>query len=245
MYAWHGQWRVMSRYASERVVFLLFCTDSNFLCVYIIYIYMCVYVCVEVCTCMQSKSWCCNIAFSYNIILSTLELISVIYKHEGHPSKRPYFFKALSSFNDPRARPLTSLFQNLKREQKALIFIGDSLMMQYVKFFLCQASRENLEVVPDHADRNCFWRFNISIHQTLPDSEKSWVPVHFMRIGSLDTQSMCPSNKVGKYHLGNRSYTLGNWKSVKEITRHLIEVCEQHQSLHVKSTNKSTIPLLL
>ena len=189
-----------------------------------------------------------DVAISHSHIILyclPLELISVIYKHEGHPSKRPYFFKALSSFNDPRARPLTSLFQNLKREQKALIFIGDSLMMQYVKFFLCQASRENLEVVPDHADRNCFWRFNISIHQTLPDSEKSWVPVHFMRIGSLDTQSMCPSNKVGKYHLGNRSYTLGNWKSVKEITRHLIEVCEQHQSLHVKSTNKSTIPLLL
>ena len=39
----------------NEVVFLLFCTDSNFSCVYII-IYMCVYVCVEVCTCMQSKS---------------------------------------------------------------------------------------------------------------------------------------------------------------------------------------------
>lgn len=119
---------------------------------------------------------------------------------------------------------------SLQDQEKTLIFIGDSLMLQNVQFFICQARRENLTVIENHADRNCYWRFNIShplntYNDTSSLTKAAIVQVHFQRIGTLDSVSMCPTSKIGKYKLHNETYTLGKWKDVKRLTKTLIEVC--------------------
>mmetsp|Transcript_34951 Transcript_34951/g.65229 ORF Transcript_34951/g.65229 Transcript_34951/m.65229 type:complete len:435 (-) Transcript_34951:50-1354(-) len=151
-----------------------------------------------------------------------------------HPSLRPLFFKALSGYTDPHARPLTSLVHNLQQQKKALVFIGDSAMMQNVDFFICQARRESLVIVADHVDRNCYWRFNItspprghsaSLENTSVTSleEQRPLSVHVLRIGSTESTSMCPTQKQARYRLGNSTFQLGRWKYVKRLATALIE----------------------
>jgi hypothetical protein len=45
---------------------------------------------------------------------------------------------------------------------------------------------------------------------------------------------MCPSAKVsGQYRLRNESYSLGKWKTVKALTKVLIEVCKLSTSMFI------------
>lgn len=127
--------------------------------------------------------------------------------------------------------PCRSFCRVCQQQQKTLIFIGYSLMLQNVQFFICQARRENLIIHEDHADCNCYWRFNISHHALQPhgahinnNTTSGTVQVHYHRIGTLSSVSKCPSAKIGKYKLHNESFTLGKWKDVKRLTKVLIEV---------------------
>jgi hypothetical protein len=142
----------------------------------------------------------------------------------GHPADRPFFFKALQGYTDAAARPVSHFIQSVILQQKTVIFIGDSLMLQNVQFFICQARREKLVVIEDHADSNCYWRFNISPLQLHNNTSSTSVQVHFHRIGTLSSYSMCPTAKKGRYKLYNESYALGSWKDVKRLTEVLIKV---------------------
>ena len=142
-------------------------------------------------------------------------------------STREYFFKAVAGYEDPQKMPLLSLLQIIRRSQRSIVFLGDSLMLQKLRAFICETERKghftSSLVVKDY---NCHLVYSVkdqiqlfpNIHES-NSSNHDGVQIHFLRIGkSNDNFLSCPQNKL-KLH---DSY--GTWVYAKKFVSELVQV---------------------
>ena len=56
-------------------------------------------------------------------------------------NRREFFWKALHNYSDHKINYINSILTQLKRDDRALLFIGDSITYQSVDAFICEAYR--------------------------------------------------------------------------------------------------------
>ena len=125
-------------------------------------------------------------------------------------NNRPYFYKALSGFDDAKQMPLKRSFDILSSKKAVVAFIGDSMMMQTFRSFLCELQRENIDFVTHNVDDVCHQVVSIS-----SDASRTIIPVHYFRIGRLETVSLCRKNRERRFD------KVGSWLYAKTETEKL------------------------
>lgn len=103
---------------------------------------------------------------------------------------REYFFKYLVGFDSPLDSPLTRAIQKMLTRNQSMIFIGDSLMLQLFEALICQLHRENFVLHERSVDKKCHWIIEAQLSHNTPS-----LPIHFLRIGTLETINICPQNR--------------------------------------------------
>lgn len=119
-------------------------------------------------------------------------------------NNRLYFSQGLVGFDDASQTPLRRAVEELTSSNATLIFVGDSLMMQNFHAFLCELEREKVKFTHRNVDDMC--------HQVV---EVFSVQVHYLRIGRLQTLTLCKHNKE------RNPNKVGTWPYVKSETEKL------------------------
>lgn len=125
---------------------------------------------------------------------------------------REYFFQSLNHFGNPNDFPLTEFLRSLiEKNQRRMVLVGDSLMLQTYHAFLCQLSREGIVLSERHVDQKCHQM--ITAQDPKDSSSSSLLEIHFLRIGTLSTISTCPGNRL------RASNMTGTWAYAKQIVK--------------------------
>jgi hypothetical protein len=136
----------------------------------------------------------------------------------GPLKNREFFYKVMSGYHNASQTPLSDMFLSLAASRRVIVFIGDSLMLQNVAAFLCEASRERITLSSKYDDNSCQ-----SVHSVLDVKGREGSEIHFYRIGRLSTISQCERNKQ---RLRNGT---GTWPFARDSVEKMINVRRKNE----------------